>query len=358
VHSIAKHLTFVATANAAGGFIIPLFISAGREQAPEKFTSWIGSYSAVTSAGSMEKHIFAEYAKLFVEATKPTPEDPVVLLFDNHKSHLDLEAIITLREAGVRVLALPPNTTHALCPLDVNYFGPLKTAFHAKVAHRKSIKSALKLEEVVEYFRQAFQDTGAKEIFPDGSVKPSKIMNAFKNSGIYPLDRTVVFPAPPAHLHGVPDEVEDVIDHKKDLESFKNVGLQLSPEARQELFNKALVAARAERPPRPHGKAGMANILSTDHYIQTAAQKLIDNVAKEAQKAENRKKRAEKKGRKALSEADKVQAYIERCNQNGGKRGRGRPPRGFKEDTDENNDGSEEEVIIVRPTKRRRGGEE
>jgi L-ascorbate metabolism protein UlaG (beta-lactamase superfamily) len=74
----------------------------------------------------MEDH-FVRYVKHFITNVKPSKERPVVLLLDNHDSHLSIEALDYYKQNGATVVFLPPHCTHKIQPLDVSVCGPLKT---------------------------------------------------------------------------------------------------------------------------------------------------------------------------------------------------------------------------------------
>ena len=50
----------------------------------------------------------------------------VILFFDGHYSHINLDVIDVARKNNVTLVTLTPNTTNALQPLDVGVFAPLK----------------------------------------------------------------------------------------------------------------------------------------------------------------------------------------------------------------------------------------
>ncbi|KAJ8879757.1 hypothetical protein PR048_020365 [Dryococelus australis] len=56
-------------------------------------------------------------------------DHPVLLLLDNHSSHLALEAINFCRDHSIHLLTLPPHSSHKMQPLDRNFFGPLKAFY-------------------------------------------------------------------------------------------------------------------------------------------------------------------------------------------------------------------------------------
>lgn len=61
---------------------------------------------------------------------KPSKNEPVLLLLDNHSSHISLSIFDYCKEHGIILLTIPPHTSHKLQPLDVSFYGPLKSAFN------------------------------------------------------------------------------------------------------------------------------------------------------------------------------------------------------------------------------------
>lgn len=51
---------------------------------------------------------------------------PVILLMDNHDSHISIPLIEEARANGIVLVGFPGHTTHILQPLDVHVIGPLK----------------------------------------------------------------------------------------------------------------------------------------------------------------------------------------------------------------------------------------
>lgn len=66
------------------------------------------------------------YMDQFIKFVKPTPSEPVLLLLDNHGSHIDIEVVDKAKENGVIMLSFPPHCSHRLQPLDVGVYGPFK----------------------------------------------------------------------------------------------------------------------------------------------------------------------------------------------------------------------------------------
>ncbi|KAI5707329.1 hypothetical protein M8J77_000295 [Diaphorina citri] len=74
---------------------------------------------------------------LFVEVMKHTnssKDSPTLLIYDNHESHLLMNAIDLAKDNGVQILTLLPHTSNKLQPLDVALYKPLETYYETNVA--------------------------------------------------------------------------------------------------------------------------------------------------------------------------------------------------------------------------------
>ena len=85
-----------------------------------------GCIGTASGSGWMQEKDFLVFLKHFVHNTRATRETKVLLLLDNHVSHLSLEGIDYCRENGVVLLSFPPHCSHKLQPLDRSVYGPLK----------------------------------------------------------------------------------------------------------------------------------------------------------------------------------------------------------------------------------------
>jgi len=70
---------------------------------------------------------FKAFLVHFVKHTKCSPQRPVLLLLDNHESHLGIGGLEYAKENGIVMMSFPPHCSHQLQPLDRSVFGPLKT---------------------------------------------------------------------------------------------------------------------------------------------------------------------------------------------------------------------------------------
>jgi len=62
----------------------------------------------------------------FCQPCKTHTRKKVLILLDNHESHLYLPVIDYCRENGVVLLSFPPHCSHKFQPLDWSVFGPFK----------------------------------------------------------------------------------------------------------------------------------------------------------------------------------------------------------------------------------------
>ena len=127
------NLTVLFTVSAEG-VIVPPMIMFDLKNAPKKEIlkkipeGWGVAYS---DSGWMTAETFFQFlANIFVPWLKKNNyEFPIVLFVDNHVSHVILPLCKFCVENQVELIALYPNSTHILQPLDVSLFRPLKEIY-------------------------------------------------------------------------------------------------------------------------------------------------------------------------------------------------------------------------------------
>jgi hypothetical protein len=86
--------------------------------------------------------IALEWIRYFDKHTKLSdPNEPWVLLMDNHECHYTEEFISYCYANNITLFPLPPNSTHYLQPLDVGVFSPFKH-WHQEVLYRSIVEGA------------------------------------------------------------------------------------------------------------------------------------------------------------------------------------------------------------------------
>jgi len=123
--------TAVITMSASGVFVPPLLIFPRVRMKLELLEgSPPGTAYACHPSGWMQMEIFVQWFRHFLSHTKPSENDPVLLILDGHNAHTrNLEVIELARKNHVILLVLPPHCTHRLQPLDVAFMKPLSTYY-------------------------------------------------------------------------------------------------------------------------------------------------------------------------------------------------------------------------------------
>ena len=85
------------------------------------------------ATGWMTEDTFVKYMKHFVKYTTPSEAKPIILLLDNHVSHISVECITFAKENNITLLSFPPHCSHKLQPLDRTVYSPFKTFYNQAV---------------------------------------------------------------------------------------------------------------------------------------------------------------------------------------------------------------------------------
>ncbi|EOA85915.1 uncharacterized protein SETTUDRAFT_78617, partial [Exserohilum turcica Et28A] len=120
-----------------------------------------------------------------------------LLILDGHGSHLTMDFIDYCDQNKILLAVYPPHSTHTLQPLDVSMFKPLSTAYSNEVSafmDRSQGLASMSKRDFFPLFYQAWQ----------ASLKETTILNAFKATGISPLNPEVIL-----QRFSVPDPMSD-----------------------------------------------------------------------------------------------------------------------------------------------------
>lgn len=174
-------VTAICCMSATGHYVPPAFIFP-RKRTRDDLLNDAPSQSIcmVSDSGFVNTDLFITWLKHFQSFVHATPEDPVLLLLDNHSSHISLEAVNYAREQNIVMLTLPPHGSHKLQPLDRSFFSPLKSKY--SVACNKFMS---------EFPGKAITQYHVAKLFNEAYKKVATVGNAesgFKVSGIYPFD--------------------------------------------------------------------------------------------------------------------------------------------------------------------------
>ena len=88
-----------------------------------------GTLGLAVTSGWMNSDLFVKVLEHIAKQTISTEEHPIVVIMDNHESHLSLPALEYAKSNGIHIVTLPPHTSHKTQPLDRCVYGPHKKFF-------------------------------------------------------------------------------------------------------------------------------------------------------------------------------------------------------------------------------------
>uniref|UniRef100_A0ABD2WW56 DDE-1 domain-containing protein n=1 Tax=Trichogramma kaykai TaxID=54128 RepID=A0ABD2WW56_9HYME len=126
--------------------------------------------------------IFSQWFVKFIEFTRASKDDPVLLLLDGHSSHTkNLKVVDMARDNGVHILCFPPHCSHRLQPLDVYFMKPLSQYYSEQVFDFQRNGEKVTMKDIFSLLEKAFMRV----------AKIETAVNGFKKTGIYPLNPTI-----------------------------------------------------------------------------------------------------------------------------------------------------------------------
>ncbi|MCG7892797.1 MAG: hypothetical protein N0C80_21395, partial [Candidatus Thiodiazotropha endolucinida] len=139
-----------------------------------------------TGTGYSNTEIFTNYVKHHFLKYVPGRDNhqPILLLYDGHKSHISISLIQWARENSIILFVLPPHCSHILQPMDVGCFSPFENLYQQE-AHkfmRRSGGRSITRYDVCGLACKVYEQ----------ALSPSNLRSAFKKTGIFPFCATVV----------------------------------------------------------------------------------------------------------------------------------------------------------------------
>ena len=99
--------------NALGNTVPPAFIFSLKTFREEKFNGYPpGSLGLAHPSGWMTNENFVKVLKHFINHVKCSKDKPVLLLLDNHETHVNINVIQTAKDNGIVLLSFPPHCSH------------------------------------------------------------------------------------------------------------------------------------------------------------------------------------------------------------------------------------------------------
>lgn len=176
-----EQVTVLCTVNAIGNSVPPVFIYP-RVRYKDFFLKGTppGSLALASRSGWMTADLFAQCLEHIIQSTKCSKSKPILLLLDNHESHINLKVIDKARENGVVMLTFPPHCSHRLQPLDVSVYSALKSHYN-RVCNDWLVNNpgkTISIYVIGELVGLAYPL----------AVTQKNIMSGFQRTGIYPFN--------------------------------------------------------------------------------------------------------------------------------------------------------------------------
>lgn len=193
-------VTMVGAINALGNSVPPMLIFP-RKNFKHHMTNNAppGTKGVASQTGWITSELFKDWMEHFIFHAKPKSDTPVLLVMDNHESHLSLDVIRCAKDNNVILLTLPPHTSHRLQPLDKCVYGPLKRHYNNEC--QKWLLNhpgrRITIYDISEILSKAYPE----------SFSPKNCISAFKSTGIYPFNDEIFDDSIflPASVTDVPD---------------------------------------------------------------------------------------------------------------------------------------------------------
>lgn len=177
-------VTMCVAVSASGNTVPPMFIFP-RVKYHDHFVrdGPVGCIGTTHPSGWMTHDNFLKFLKHFVKHTRASKEKKVLLLLDNHDSHLHIDILNFAKDNGVVMLSFPPHCSHKLQPLDRSVFGPFKRQLSSAQDSwmRNNPGKTLTIYDLPGI---------VKECWPRAAT-PVNIVHGFEVSGVHPFNSDV-----------------------------------------------------------------------------------------------------------------------------------------------------------------------
>ena len=123
-----------------------------------------------------------------------TTTSPVLLLLDNHDSHLSIEVLDYAKDHGIVMLSFPPHCSHRMQPLDRTVYGPFKKHYNSTLREwmvdnpgkpagiynipalvAKAFQRAMMAENITSGFRVTGIFPHNADVFPEEAFLPAQV---------------------------------------------------------------------------------------------------------------------------------------------------------------------------------------
>lgn len=197
-------------------------------------------------AGLMRGH-FCSFSSI-IDHVRPNPQKPILMLMDNHETHVNIPVIDLAKENGVIILTFHPHTSHRMQPLDRGVFGPFKT-FYNQAMNNWMITPGNAGKPVTIYELANLAGSAFRQAFTQNNI-----IKGFKVSGFVPFNENIFNEEDflPSAVTDRPLPMETASAHEKTLCSnqiqTKFVSPSTSSQGQQEQPSSSIVSPDVLRP--------------------------------------------------------------------------------------------------------------
>ena len=237
-------VTVIAAGNAAGQSIPPYYVFPGVRWNEDFLKgSPTGSAGEMSKTGWSNSTIFFNYlTKHFLQyVTTHGSEDPTLILYDGHRSHISLTLTEWARQHNIILFVLPPHSSHLTQPLDVGIFGPFKKMYS------QECQKYMKLNPGINITKYDVSQLTSKPYLK--ALTPENLISAFRRTGIYPFSNTVISDAQvaPAIIYECHDEIDETsVSNQTDTQPAENTTIAESVD----FFSKRTITKAVKPKPK------------------------------------------------------------------------------------------------------------
>ena len=189
---------------------------------------------STSPSGWMEAQQFIQWFKsVFLVHTAKNPGEKV-LFFDGHFSHVSIELIKLAMDNNVKLICLPPHSSHILQPLDVGVYGHVKKEWRKILKDHYGVTSQQNVDKI--FFPKLLN-----KLFAVG-FRASDAILGFCKTGLYPLNKNVISKKDTAIGETFAETISIENENLNETKNSKKINqqAQLVEDAKQSLMESVL----------------------------------------------------------------------------------------------------------------------
>lgn len=177
----SSNVTIIACGNALGNHVPPYYVYPDHQWADELLH---GADGEIFTSSLSYTSIFTNYLTNHFVKYVSMADHKTLVLYDGHKSHLQLTLGYWARMHNIVLCVSPPRSSHLTQTLGVGIFTPFKQFYNAECQSYKRQNPGISLNEY------NVAGLSAKPYLK--AMSPYNLLSAFCKAGVYPLNPAVV----------------------------------------------------------------------------------------------------------------------------------------------------------------------